>query len=66
MERIQICNIFIRKFETFDIINQLVQTGADGIAVTTWIVPVEHIKYNCLITVIFKISLHHRKLIEIR
>ena len=37
-----------------------------AIATATWIVAVEHVKDNSLVGRVFKIALHHGKLIEVR
>ena len=61
----EIVNIIIIKMQTFDVINDLIQAGTDSVAAVVRILAVKQIKYHSLIGVIFKISLHHSKLIQV-
>ena len=59
----QIIHIFIGEIKIFDVINDLLQSGHDGIAAFVRILPEEHVKNDSLVFLCLKIALHHGKLI---
>ena len=52
--------------QIFNIINDLIQTGCDRVAVAAGIFAVKGIKNDRFICIAFIIALHHGELIEIR
>ena len=61
----QIRNIFFRKMKIVDIVNYLIKTGRNCIAIVTRIFAVECVKNYRLRRIAFVIALHHRKFIQV-
>ena len=55
----QIFHIVRRKMQVTDVFDDLFQSGCDRITAVTRVLSVEGIKYNNLISRVFKITLHH-------
>ena len=65
-ETLQIVNLVFREVQVFDIVDQLLQTGANRVAVALRIVAVKHVEDDSLIDIlIFKIALHHREFVQV-
>ena len=62
----EIVHRFIGKMKSLDILNHLVESGRDGVAVVTWIGTIKNVKDNNFVVILLlKISLHHCQLIQI-
>ena len=68
MENSKACkirDIFFRKMKIFDIIDDLIQSGSNCIAVIAWIFAVKCVEDHGLRRLTFVIALHHCKLIQV-
>ena len=65
MKTSQISNVFLGKMQVFNVIDNLLQTGADGITAVAGVAAVKGVKYYNIAVVCFKISLHHCHFIQI-
>ena len=62
----QIFNIFLREVQIFNVMNDLFQSGSNGITAVTGIGTVKGIKNNSFIVVfVFKVALHHGKFVKV-
>ena len=65
-ETFEICNLILRKVQVFDIVNYLLEPGANRVAVAFRVGAVKHVEDDSLIDIlVFKIALHHRELIQV-
>ena len=62
----QIFDILICKSQILNILNHLLQSGTNGKTASAWIITVKHVENDSLVSWVFKIPLHHGKLIKIR
>ena len=65
-ETFEICNLILRKVQVFDIVNYLLEPGANRVAVAFRVGAVKHVEdYSLIDILVFKIALHHRELIQV-
>ena len=61
----EIIHILISEIQIFYIFNYLIQSGADRISASAWILAEEYVKDDGFILPLFVVSLHHSKFIEV-
>ena len=65
-EALQIGDIRLRKVQVLYIVDELVESRADCIAVALGVRAVKHVEDNGLVDIlVFKIALHHRELVQV-
>ena len=64
-ETAQVGDIVIGELQVLDIIDDLFQTGCDGVAASAGVVSIKDIEDNGFVVVLFKIALHHGKFVKI-